>query len=57
MALECILCWAPCFCVQAMHGNPNYMMTYGNGKGAGRVQDGLRSNGAHRFNIPHKKYK
>jgi hypothetical protein len=29
--------------------NPNYFLTYGNGKSAARVQDGLRPNGAHRF--------
>ncbi|KAK8483048.1 hypothetical protein V6N12_044914 [Hibiscus sabdariffa] len=29
------------------HGNPNYFMTYGNGKSAARIQDHLRSNGAH----------
>lgn len=31
-------------------GNPNYFITYGNGKSAARVVDGLRSNGAHRWN-------
>ena len=30
-------------------GNPNYFTTYGNGKSAARVQDGLRPNGAHRW--------
>jgi len=30
-------------------GNPNYFTTYGNGKSAARVVDGLRSNGAHRW--------
>ena len=31
--------------------NPNYFLTYGNGKSAARVQEGLRPNGAHR--VPH----
>lgn len=31
-------------------GNPNYFITYANGKSAARVVDGLRSNGAHRWN-------
>ena len=30
-------------------GNPNYFITYGNGKSAARVQEGLRPNGAHRW--------
>lgn len=30
-------------------GNPNYFTTYGNGKSAARVVDGLRPNGAHRW--------
>ena len=30
-------------------GNPNYFITYGNGKSAARVQTGLRPNGAHRW--------
>ncbi|KAK9861034.1 hypothetical protein WJX84_012365 [Apatococcus fuscideae] len=30
-------------------GNPNYFITYGNGKSAARVQAGLRPNGAHRW--------
>ncbi|KAK9809195.1 hypothetical protein WJX72_011143 [[Myrmecia] bisecta] len=30
-------------------GNPNYFITYGNGKSAARVQPGLRPNGAHRW--------
>jgi hypothetical protein len=30
-------------------GNPNYFITYGNGKSAARVTDGLRPNGAHRW--------
>lgn len=30
-------------------GNPNYFTTYGNGKSAARVQEGLRPNGAHRW--------
>ncbi|XP_059646240.1 glycosyltransferase-like At2g41451 [Cornus florida] len=34
---------------EATRGNPNYFLTYGNGKAAARVQDHLRSNGAHRW--------
>ena len=30
-------------------GNPNYFTTYGNGKSAARMKDGLRPNGAHRW--------
>ncbi|KAK9664412.1 hypothetical protein RND81_14G039700 [Saponaria officinalis] len=30
-------------------GNPNYFLTYGNGKAAARIQDHLRPNGAHRW--------
>ncbi|KAF2308122.1 hypothetical protein GH714_035501 [Hevea brasiliensis] len=30
-------------------GNPNYFLTYGNGKSAARIQDHLRPNGAHRW--------
>ncbi len=30
-------------------GNPNYFVTYGNGKSAARVVPGLRPNGAHRW--------
>nr|XP_043637093.1 glycosyltransferase-like At2g41451 [Erigeron canadensis] len=30
-------------------GNPNYFLTYGNGKSAARVQHHLRPNGAHRW--------
>lgn len=30
-------------------GNPNYFITYGNGKSAARMQRGLRPNGAHRW--------
>ncbi len=30
-------------------GNPNYFTTYGNGKSAARVVNGLRPNGAHRW--------
>jgi hypothetical protein len=30
-------------------GNPNYFTTYGNGKSAARVKEGLRPNGAHRW--------
>uniref|UniRef100_A0A7S0RE07 Glycosyltransferase family 92 protein n=1 Tax=Pyramimonas obovata TaxID=1411642 RepID=A0A7S0RE07_9CHLO len=29
--------------------NPNYFLTYGNGKSAARIRPGLRPNGAHRF--------
>ncbi|KAI3448822.1 hypothetical protein Pfo_005487 [Paulownia fortunei] len=34
---------------ESTHGNPNYFLTYGNGKSAARVQDHLRPNGAHRW--------
>ena len=34
---------------ESTHGNPNYFLTYGNGKAAARVQDHLRPNGAHRW--------
>ncbi|WMV33263.1 hypothetical protein MTR67_026648 [Solanum verrucosum] len=34
---------------EATRGNPNYFLTYGNGKSAARVQVHLRSNGAHRW--------
>ncbi|WMV59147.1 hypothetical protein MTR67_052532, partial [Solanum verrucosum] len=34
---------------EATRGNPNYFLTYGNGKSAARVQGHLRSNGAHRW--------
>ncbi|XP_068640194.1 glycosyltransferase-like At2g41451 [Aristolochia californica] len=34
---------------EATHGNPNYFLTYGNGKSAARIQDHLRPNGAHRW--------
>ncbi|XP_022935382.1 glycosyltransferase-like At2g41451 [Cucurbita moschata] len=33
----------------ALRGNPNYFLTYGNGKSAARIQDHLRPNGAHRW--------
>lgn len=33
----------------SVRGNPNYFLTYGNGKSAARVQDHLRPNGAHRW--------
>ncbi|KAL9260277.1 Glycosyltransferase-like KOBITO 1-like protein [Drosera capensis] len=33
----------------ATRGNPNYFLTYGNGKSAARIQDHLRPNGAHRW--------
>ncbi|PWZ13993.1 Glycosyltransferase-like KOBITO 1 [Zea mays] len=32
---------------KATRGNPNYFLTYGNGKSAARVQEHLRPNGAH----------
>jgi hypothetical protein len=34
---------------EATRGNPNYFLTYGNGKAASRIQDNLRPNGAHRW--------
>ncbi|KAI3811728.1 hypothetical protein L1987_21457 [Smallanthus sonchifolius] len=34
---------------EASRGNPNYFLTYGNGKSAARVQQNLRPNGAHRW--------
>ncbi|KAH1091614.1 hypothetical protein J1N35_018871 [Gossypium stocksii] len=34
---------------EATSGNPNYFLTYGNGKEAARVQDELRPNGAYRW--------
>jgi len=34
---------------EATRGNPNYFLTYGNGKAASRVQDNMRPNGAHRW--------
>lgn len=34
----------------AVHGNPSYFLTYGNGKSAARIQDHLRPHGAHRWN-------
>lgn len=34
---------------EATRSNPNYFLTYGNGKSAARVQDHLRPNGAHRW--------
>ncbi|XP_057450864.1 glycosyltransferase-like KOBITO 1 [Lotus japonicus] len=33
----------------SVRGNPNYFLTYGNGKAAARIQDHLRPNGAHRW--------
>ncbi|KAJ3695683.1 hypothetical protein LUZ60_001060 [Juncus effusus] len=33
----------------ATRDNPNYFLTYGNGKSAARIQDNLRPNGAHRW--------
>lgn len=38
-------------------GNPNYFTTYGNGKSAARVIDGLRPNGAHRWHNYNKEPK
>ncbi|KAH9679704.1 glycosyltransferase-like KOBITO 1 [Citrus sinensis] len=35
--------------MEAARNNPNYFLTYGNGKAAARVQDHLRPNGAHRW--------
>ncbi|XP_071717839.1 glycosyltransferase-like At2g41451 [Rutidosis leptorrhynchoides] len=34
---------------ESTRGNPNYFLTYGNGKSAARVQQHLRPNGAHRW--------
>ncbi|KAJ7556747.1 hypothetical protein O6H91_05G096500 [Diphasiastrum complanatum] len=34
---------------EATRSNPNYFLTYGNGKAAARIQDHLRPNGAHRW--------
>jgi hypothetical protein len=34
---------------RVQRNNPNYFTTYGNGKSAARVVDGLRPNGAHRW--------
>lgn len=34
---------------EATRGNPNYFLTYGNGKAAARIVDNLRPNGAHRW--------
>ncbi|XP_008783217.1 glycosyltransferase-like At2g41451 [Phoenix dactylifera] len=34
---------------EATRGNPNYFLTYGNGKSAARIQEYLRPNGAHRW--------
>ncbi|XVF40828.1 hypothetical protein PTKIN_Ptkin01aG0147700 [Pterospermum kingtungense] len=34
---------------ESTHSNPNYFLTYGNGKAAARIQDHLRPNGAHRW--------
>lgn len=41
------------------HGNPNYFVAYSNGKSLARVQPGLRSHGAHRwqsYNGSHQTY-
>lgn len=37
------------FYKEATRGNPNYFLTYGNGKSAARIQHHLRPNGAHRW--------
>lgn len=34
---------------QVSRGNPNYFITYGNGKSAARMHQGVRPNGAHRW--------
>ncbi|EXC10459.1 hypothetical protein L484_008626 [Morus notabilis] len=34
---------------ESTRGNPNYFLTYGNGKSVARIQDHLRPNGAHRW--------
>ncbi|KAF6137563.1 hypothetical protein GIB67_031842 [Kingdonia uniflora] len=34
---------------ESTRSNPNYFLTYGNGKSAARIQDHLRPNGAHRW--------
>lgn len=34
---------------ESTRGNPNYFLTYGNGKAAARIQHHLRPNGAHRW--------
>ncbi|ESR52142.1 hypothetical protein CICLE_v100311592mg, partial [Citrus x clementina] len=34
---------------ESTRGNPNYFLTYGNGKSAARIHDHLRPNGAHRW--------
>ncbi|KAL2923441.1 hypothetical protein RDABS01_014932 [Bienertia sinuspersici] len=34
---------------ESTRGNPNYFLTYGNGKAAARIKDHLRPNGAHRW--------
>lgn len=34
---------------EVSRGNPNYFITYGNGKSAARIRPGLRPNGAHRW--------
>ncbi|XP_010673146.1 glycosyltransferase-like At2g41451 [Beta vulgaris subsp. vulgaris] len=37
------------FIRKTFHGNPNFFLTYANGKSAARIQDHLRPNGAHRW--------
>lgn len=34
---------------ESTRGNPNYFLTYGNGKSAARIREHLRPNGAHRW--------
>ncbi|KAL5760352.1 hypothetical protein ACOSP7_018864 [Xanthoceras sorbifolium] len=34
---------------ESTRGNPNYFLTYGNGKSVARIRDHLRPNGAHRW--------
>jgi hypothetical protein len=34
---------------EAICGNPNYFLTYGNWKSAARIRDHLRPNGTHRW--------
>lgn len=39
------------------HGNPNYFITYGNGKSMAKIIPGIRPNGAHRWSNYKKKPK
>lgn len=43
---------------ESTRGNPNYFLTYGNGKAAARIQNQLRPNGAHRWHnyVKHPQY-